>query len=59
MPFSLEEEIESVRKQLIRSAEQEGLTSKETIELSKKLDFLLNKYSVALDAYTDQKLKPM
>ncbi|QTD43337.1 aspartyl-phosphate phosphatase Spo0E family protein [Sporosarcina sp. Te-1] len=55
----MEEEIESVRKQLIRSAEQEGLTSKETIELSKKLDFLLNKYSVALDAYTDQKLKPM
>ncbi|WP_272493164.1 aspartyl-phosphate phosphatase Spo0E family protein [Sporosarcina cyprini] len=55
MPFSLEEEIESVRNQLIRSAEQEGLTSKETIELSKKLDFLLNKFSVSLEAYSEQK----
>lgn len=35
-------EIEAIRKQLIENGLSEGLTSPKTIELSQKLDHLLN-----------------
>ncbi|MFS0574432.1 aspartyl-phosphate phosphatase Spo0E family protein [Sporosarcina sp. 179-K 3D1 HS] len=43
MNCSLDEEIEQVRSKLIESVERLGRTSSETIELSRRLDELINK----------------
>ena len=39
-----EVEIELVRQQLIRAAQQNGMHAEETIELSRQLDSLINEY---------------
>lgn len=36
--------IESLRKELIRIGNQEGLSSRKTIEISQKLDLFISKY---------------
>ncbi|PIC66542.1 aspartyl-phosphate phosphatase Spo0E family protein [Sporosarcina sp. P21c] len=38
-------EIERVRKQLIQTAEKHGMNAKNTIELSRKLDILINEFN--------------
>jgi len=41
---SLLKDIENLRQLMIKVAFEEGLTSINTIKLSRRLDFLLNKY---------------
>ncbi|PIC75816.1 Spo0E family sporulation regulatory protein-aspartic acid phosphatase [Sporosarcina sp. P19] len=38
-------EIEQVREQLIQAAEKYGMDAENTIELSRKLDVLINKFN--------------
>ncbi|PID22487.1 hypothetical protein CSV61_02250 [Sporosarcina sp. P3] len=38
-------EIERVREQLIQAAEKYGMNAENTIELSRKLDVLINKFN--------------
>lgn len=42
MNGSLDEKIEQVRIEMIQTVERLGMTSKETIEISQKLDELIN-----------------
>lgn len=44
MECNCDVEIERLRKQLIESAQQEGLHAERTINLSRKLDCLINLY---------------
>ncbi|WP_158233629.1 MULTISPECIES: aspartyl-phosphate phosphatase Spo0E family protein [unclassified Sporosarcina] len=44
MVCNFEGEIERLRYQLIKTAQQEGLHHERTIALSRKLDRLINKY---------------
>jgi hypothetical protein len=44
MIWKLEDEIEVVRQQMIDAANSEGLSGDVTIELSRKLDELINYY---------------
>lgn len=39
---NLQQEIENLRKKMVETANKKGFTSSETIELSQKLDLLLN-----------------
>lgn len=41
----LEYKIELVRKELLKTAEERGLSSNETVKLSVELDHLMNTYS--------------
>ena len=45
MKRKLEAEIESTRKELIKIAGQRGLSSMETLTISKLLDGLINEYN--------------
>ncbi|MCG7342692.1 aspartyl-phosphate phosphatase Spo0E family protein [Sporosarcina sp. ACRSL] len=45
MKRKLEDEIESARKELITIAKQKGLSSMETLQISKALDCLINEYN--------------
>ena len=45
MKRTLEAEIESTRKELIKIAGQRGLSSIETLTISKMLDCLINEYN--------------
>lgn len=47
---TLKEEIESIRESMIRAALKKGLSDKETMKLSQKLDDVMNKYSLCEDA---------
>lgn len=47
---TLKEEIESIRESMIRVALKKGLSDKETMELSQKLDDVMNKYSLCDEA---------
>ena len=40
----MEDEIEFTREEMMAAASREGLTGKETVELSRKLDKLLNQF---------------
>ena len=42
---NLECKIELIRRELLKTAEERGLSSKETVNLSVELDHLLNDYS--------------
>ncbi|WP_238378732.1 aspartyl-phosphate phosphatase Spo0E family protein [Halalkalibacillus sediminis] len=41
---TLQQQIEAVRKQMILIATEKGYTSQESVEVSQKLDDLLNEY---------------
>lgn len=42
---NLEYKIEYIRRELLKTAEEKGLSSNETVKLSVELDHLLNDYS--------------
>lgn len=42
---NLEYKIEFIRRELLKTAEEKGLSSNETVKLSVELDHLLNDYS--------------
>ncbi|WP_342512773.1 aspartyl-phosphate phosphatase Spo0E family protein [Sporosarcina sp. FSL K6-1522] len=44
MKWSLEEEIEYIRAKMMDTADKEGLTADQTMELSRELDRLLNQF---------------
>lgn len=46
MECSLEDEIEFTREAMAAAAVKEGLSANETLELSRKLDGLMNKFEV-------------
>ena len=60
---NLEYKIEFIRRELLKTAEEKGLSSNETVKLSVELDHLLNDYSydekssVAKNSNLDRKIK--
>ncbi|VDG97313.1 Spo0E like sporulation regulatory protein [Lysinibacillus sphaericus] len=60
---NLEYKIEFIRRELLKTAEEKGLSSNETVKLSVELDHLLNDYSydekssVAKNNSLDRKIK--
>ncbi|MGN7407702.1 MULTISPECIES: aspartyl-phosphate phosphatase Spo0E family protein [unclassified Sporosarcina] len=60
---NLEYKIEFIRRELLKTAEEKGLSSNETVKLSVELDHLLNDYSydekssVAKNSSLDRKIK--
>lgn len=49
MESTLREEIELIRESMIRVALKKGLSDKETMQLSQKLDDVMNKFSLCED----------
>lgn len=47
--LTLREEIEAIREAMIRAALKKGLSDKETMKLSQKLDEVMNKFSLCED----------
>ncbi|WP_025783581.1 aspartyl-phosphate phosphatase Spo0E family protein [Sporosarcina sp. D27] len=60
---NLEYKIEFIRRELLKTAEEKGLSSNETVKLSVELDHLLNVYSydeksaVAKNSSLERKVK--
>lgn len=44
MEWNLEEEIELLREEMMNAATKKGLTDKDTMSFSRKLDNLMNQY---------------
>ncbi|WP_318615964.1 aspartyl-phosphate phosphatase Spo0E family protein [Sporosarcina sp. YIM B06819] len=51
MEQNLEKEIELLREAMVNVAVRDGLTAEETIEFSKKLDILINKYNKIIESH--------
>ncbi|MEK4406705.1 MULTISPECIES: aspartyl-phosphate phosphatase Spo0E family protein [Sporosarcina] len=45
MEWTLEEEIELLREEMMKAATEKGLTAAETIEFSRRLDNLMDQYA--------------
>jgi len=45
LEWNLEEEIELLREEMMKEANKKGLTAAETLEFSRRLDNLMDKYA--------------